>query len=116
MTDLIPYSIIPLKELLKGNEIEKRSVVVVRVSTNAYYGDNYAFFGRKLTLLKRKSQGYNFLWEDMALIGAEEVLPRITNIHDVKDGIYWVSTVNEYRDYETGHIEDYDYKLIPYNK
>jgi hypothetical protein len=29
MTDIIPYSIIPLKELLKGNEIEEKSVVAI---------------------------------------------------------------------------------------
>lgn len=48
------------------------------------------------------------------MIGADEVFPRITNIAQCEDGIYVVVTCNESRDYETGIIDDYDYKLVAY--
>jgi len=46
------------------------------------------------------------------MIGADEVWPRILNLQECKDGLYEVKLCNEKRDWETGCIEDYDYRLV----
>ena len=50
--------------------------------------------------------------EDISCIGAEEVLPRIINLDECKDGVYEVTACNISHDFETGYADDWDYKLI----
>ena len=70
---------------------------------------------KTLTFLRRQCEGFNILAEDADAIGAEEVLPRILNLGEVEDGIYEVVVCNESRDYETGYVDDYDYRLVTAN-
>ena len=48
------------------------------------------------------------------MIDTNETLGMIVNFLDVVDGIYELVTINISRDWETGYVDDYDYKLIPY--
>ena len=68
---------------------------------------------KSLTFLRRQCEGFNVLDEDVDSMGAEEVLPRILNLNGVEDGIYVVVLCNERHDYETGCVDDYDYRLVP---
>jgi len=86
--------------------------LVVRIKTSMWSGDNGLHFKKDLIFMKRKSNGYNILFEDCCCIGCEEVIPRITNFHECDDGLYEVVVCNEERDWESGNIDDYDYKLI----
>lgn len=43
---------------------------------------------------------------------ADETIARITNLNESKDGVYQIVIINEHRDYETGYIEDWDFKLV----
>ncbi len=95
---------------------EVKSKVVVRLSTSAYSDARGLHFKKSLTFLRRKCKGYNFLEEDCSNIGMEDVICKVTNLLEVKDGIYEVVTHNEYRDFETGYVEDYDYYLIEYSE
>jgi hypothetical protein len=67
-----------------------------------------------LTYLKRHCRNFNILDEDAYNIGADQVLPRITNLNECDDGVYEVWPCNEKQDWETGYVDDYDYRLTPY--
>lgn len=91
-----------------------KPVVVVRIKTS-YWSDGRGIHTRRdMIFLLRKCRGYNFVAEDAAAVGADEVIPRITNFDSVEDGVYEVITVAEERDRESGYIEDWDYQLVPY--
>jgi hypothetical protein len=91
---------------------EPESKLVVRLTTSMWHDKNGLHMRRDVRFLKRKSFGYNILYEDATWVGADEVINRIVNLYEADDGVYEVITVNESEDWETGCIEDYDYKLI----
>ena len=91
---------------------EAVSKCVVRVKTTVWSDKRGLHTKRSLTFLRRRCEGVNILEEDVGAIGAEEVTSRIPNLWEVKDGVYTLVTCNDRRDYETGYIEDYDYKLV----
>ena len=91
---------------------EAVSKCVVRVKTTVWSDKRGLHTKKSLTFLRRRCEGVNILEEDLGAIGAEEVTSRILNLWEVKDGVYILTTCHESRDYETGHIEDYDYKLV----
>ncbi len=91
---------------------EPVSRVVVRVVTSMWHDSGAVHIKRDLRFLRRKSSGYNFLEHDCDMVGADDIVPRITSVHSVEDGIYEVVICNEFRDWETGIVEDYDYKLV----
>lgn len=86
---------------------------VVKIRTAMWSDKSGAYIKKSITVLKRQSEGYNVLSEDLSAIGAADVLPRITNLDACADGIYEMVICNESRDHESGHIDDYDYRLIP---
>jgi len=88
---------------------------IVRLTTSYWHDGEGIYKKQSLRFLKRKCVGYNVLYEDACNVSSNEVIDRIINLHECKDGIYQVITCNEYSHYETpGIIEDYDYKLIPF--
>jgi len=88
---------------------------VVRLRTTMWADKTGLHTKKSLTFLRRQCEGFNVLAEDASAIGAEEVLPRILNLGEVEDGIYEVVVCNESRDYETGYVDDYDYRLVTAN-
>ena len=87
---------------------------IVRLTTSCWHNGDGLHINRTLRFLKRKCQGYNILYEDCQMIGADEVVNHITNLDECGDGIYEVVTCNEWSSWECPScIEDYDYKLIP---
>lgn len=92
---------------------QPKCVVIARLSTSCWHNDKGIFLTKKLTFLKRRCAGHNFVEEDAKMVGADETIARIINFHESKDGIYKLVTCNERRDWETGVIDDYDFKLIP---
>ena len=92
-------------------EVEQNACVV-RLTTSAWKNDRGVHLKKSLDFLKRQCVGFNILDEDCLMIGAEEVVPKIININSVPDGVYRVVVCNESRDWETGHVDDYDYKLV----
>lgn len=93
---------------------DQRCIVVGRLITSFWHSNDGISSRREFRFLYRKCKNHNFLKEDADMIGADETWRRIINIDDCKDGIYQVVTCNESRDWETGIIDDYDFKLIPY--
>lgn len=95
----------------RSNEPSK---VVVRLTTSTWHDLNGVHIRKSLKYLRRKSQGENFVHEDCTCVGALDVVTRIINLDECKDGVYEIVTCNEHGSWETPHIiEDYDYKLVP---
>ncbi len=96
----------------------KPSVAVVSVKTS-YYSTKRGFATTKrIDFLKRKSdrECVYSIKEDASFCGTDAVIGRIINLNDVKDGIYRMIFINEHRDWDSGHIEDWDYKLVPHEE
>ena len=92
---------------------EQRCIVVGRLTTTYWHNSDGISTRRTFRFLKRKCKSFNFVEEDADAIGADETWKRIINMDECKDGIYQVVTCNQSRDWETGIIDDYDFKLIP---
>lgn len=102
-----------LNSLLDGetkiNEVKPQEVVRLRTS---YWADDRGLHIRKdLTYLRSKSKGFSFLKEEISNIGAEETVSMIENLFEKDDGIYRVVFIPGPKDYWTGYIEDWSYKL-----
>ena len=84
---------------------------IVLLSTAMYQKGNKLVYSKELSLLKRKSNEWlewDYITQDI------EDLDLITNLFTVNDGIYQIVMTNAWKDYETGVIDNWDYKLIPY--
>lgn len=94
-------------------EKHEPSECIVRVKTT-FWSDKRGLHTKKsLLYLRRQCKGFNLLEEDSGAIGAEDVMIRIVNLDEVVDGIYRLITCNERRDWESSHVDNYDYQLIP---
>lgn len=102
-----------LGEAIKANK-PKESQSVVRLKTNVWCDSKGLHVRKDLQVLKRHSFGYQILEEDCSNIGALEVFTQIINFDELSDGIYEVVVCNESHDYESGHVDGYDYKLIKF--
>ena len=91
-------------------------MVVGRLKTTMWHDSRGVHAKKSFTYLKRLSKGYNIVAEDAIAGGADETIPRIVNWDEVEDGIYRVIVINQSRDWESGHVDDYDLKLIPYEE
>lgn len=103
-------------EIEERNESEHDNVVVVRLRTTCWQDQGAIHQKRSLTVLKRKSRGHNFLIEDAICAGANETFRSIVNFATCRDGVYRVHVCNVSRDYETGYVDGYDLKLVPYGE
>jgi hypothetical protein len=96
---------------------EEKSHTVVRLTTTMWHDNGGVYTKQTFRFLKRKCNGYNIIKEDCDMAGAKEVIPRIINLSECKDGLYEIVICNERGDWETPHIlDDWDYKLIPFEE
>lgn len=93
--------------------VPKESQTVVKIVTSYWHDKNGAYAKKSLKVLKRKSWGYNILLEECGMNGAE-VIGRILNFNEVNDGIYELIVCNISKDWETGYVDDWDLKLVPF--
>ena len=104
-----------LSPIVQGPVDVNVSRCTVRVKTTVWADKRGLHTKKSLTFLRRQCEGFNVLAEDVSAIGAEEVLQRLVNLGEVEDGIYEVVVCNESHDYETGYVDDYDYRLVTAN-
>ena len=97
-------------------EHKQNNRCVVQVKTTMWADKRGLHTKKSLTFLRRQCEGFNVLEEDSGMVGADEVLPRILNLDQCEDGIYEVVMCNESHDWETGYVDDYDYRLVMPNK
>lgn len=96
------------------NETKEPDRTVVRLTTSAWHDENGTYLRKSLRYLKRKCEGWNCLNEEAQNVGADEALQNIENLYDCKDGIYEVVPCNFSYDWESGHCDGYELKLIPF--
>jgi len=87
--------------------------VVVRVRTGRWGDSKGIHLTKSVTYLKRQSEGFNFVDDDVKVAGADTVIDSITNLLDVSDGVYEIVIDGYIRDWETNCIEEWTYKLVP---
>ena len=111
-------SAIILKDLLVTNTESKPMTVVVRVKTSCWRTKRGLSVTKQIQFLRRNSsrEGVQFIEEDASSTSADMVIDRIINLNRVKDGIYRMIWINEYRDCESGHLEDWDYELVAHEE
>lgn len=113
MENAIATESFSLRTLARESSASEAPLVVIRLKTS-YWSDKRGLHVRRdLLFMRRLCVGHNWVAEDAAMAGEEEVIPRIVNLDECEDGLYYVTMVNEYRDWESNCIEDYDYKLVP---
>ncbi len=96
---------------------EKGCRSIVRVKTSIWKDKSGLHYQRDLIKMKRLSWDYQILEEDCDNMGASEVVKYIINLFEIKDGLYEVVTCNNRAScWESPVLDEYDYKLIPFNK
>lgn len=92
-------------------------VCVVRVRTSTFQTDRGLSIRKDLTTMRKLSTpGYDILETEIDATGADETARNITNLDSVEDGLYILAIHNVHHDWETGHVDDYSLKLVPYKK
>lgn len=94
---------------------EERTQIVVRLRRSFWHDNDGAYQRTSLRYLKKSTKGFNVFDDDCSMVGAEDVISKIVNLEKCEDGIYQLTTCNAHRDWETGHIEDWDYQLLPFS-
>ena len=105
----------PWLGVLDADDTEERTQIVVRLRRSFWHDNDGAYQRTSLRYLKRHTKGFNVFDDDCSMVGAEDVIPKIVNLEKCEDGIYQLTTCNAHRDWETGHIEDWDYQLLPFS-
>jgi len=98
----------------ENHSTKQENICVVRLRTTSWINKRGIHTQKSLIFLRRQCKGYNILEEDAMMVDVDTVTLNIVNLDECEDGIYKVSICNESRDWETGHIDSYDYQLIPY--
>lgn len=93
---------------------EERTQIVVRLRRSYWHDNDGAYQRTSLRYLKRQTKGFNFFDDDCSMVGAEDVIPKIVNLEKCKDGIYQLAMCNVHKDWETGHVEGWDYQLLQF--
>jgi len=94
---------------------QKECQTVVKVSTSYWHDKSGAYTKKSMMVLKRKSFGYNILLEECGMAGAKSI-KRILNFSDIEDGIYELIVCNISYDCESGQVDNWDLKLIPFTE
>lgn len=89
---------------------------VVRLRTSYWQDKRGIHIKKDLIPMRKMSFGYQILEEDAPIAGVDQLVRHIVNLHELKDGLYESVTCNESRDWETGYVDEYDYKLIPFKE
>jgi len=87
---------------------------VVKLKTSTWNDSRGLHIKKSITYLRRKCVGFNFLEEEVSAIGPEEAARSIINLDECKDGIYEVVICNETHDWESGIVDGWSLKLVPF--
>ena len=88
---------------------------VVRLKTSFWYDPSALHMKKTITVLRRKSIGRLNLFDDHEASNFSTVSAAITNINSCPDGLYELVLNHVSRDW-SGHVDDWDYRLVPYKK
>ena len=94
-----------------------KPVLIVRISRNYFQTKTGEFVSEvRMRVMKKLSFMRQVFEEDFSCCGPEDVIDRIINLNEVNPGLYEMITVNQTTDRETGYVDGWDYKLIPYKE
>jgi hypothetical protein len=71
---------------------------------------------RKLKSATKYWLGYSMLEDELDNTSPEEVVGRIINFMTCADGLYTMVPCHKEFDRETGYLEDYDLRLVPFTE
>ncbi len=100
------------KVKMKDEPIKVEHLTVVRLSSSCWYDKNGIYYKRALKFLRKKCKGLNVIYDECGAIDVDDIYSIILNINECDDGIYEVVVCDEMRDWETGYIDNWNYKLI----
>ena len=106
-----------MKNILETQIIEhdhQAHRVVVRVSTSYWSSSRGIHQRRDIVFLRRQCRDHNQVEEEINQSGSDDVWKKMENIDTCKDGLYEICMTNILRDHETGYVEDWSYKLVPF--
>ena len=87
--------------------------VVVKVTTEQWSDHRGINETRRIRWLRRQTSGHNFLEEDVNQTGASDAFERIVNWRGLPDGVYQVCTTDLCSNWDTGLVEEWNYRLVP---
>lgn len=93
----------------------ERHVCVVRIIEERYQRGGSYFIGKSLRVLKKLTT-YDMLNDICSNIGIWDGIDTIINLDECGPGLYNMVVCNVSTDWETGCVDDWDYKLIPYEE
>lgn len=85
-----------------------KDICVVKLVTESFIRGDIYFHGKVLRVMKRLTT-YDLLGDTV------NSCISIIKVNDVPDGLYKLVACNLSRDWESGMIDDWDLKLVPYN-
>lgn len=83
--------------------------LIIRLSTNEFRQGDRIVFQKSIRPLKSVSD-----LELSDLFDGDDLFDQIENIDCCEDGIYELKAVNISTDWQTGYVDDWDLKLLPY--
>lgn len=106
-----------LSDLTVGlaDDAKTRNLCVVKLTTATWADKRGLHTKKSIIYLRRKCTGFNMLEEEDSAVGAVDAVNSIINLDECVDGIYEVVACNETHDWESGHVDGYDLKLIPFS-
>lgn len=88
-------------------------ICVVRVGTSGYRrGSTYHY--TKTVRVMRTLTYHDLMADECDAIGVQDAFENITNLYTVDDGLYNLVPCNVSYDVESGHLDDWNLKLVPY--
>ena len=103
------------KDVVENMDDDDACHCIVRLKTGFWSSGKGIHVKKDITYLRRLSGGSNYVEEDVSNVGAEDVINNIINFWECVDGVYEIITCNVSTDWETGYMDGYDYKLIPFS-
>lgn len=100
---------------ISDNDIPQANKTIVRVRSTSWNDSRGIHAKKSLIFLRKKCNGTNVLEEDYGMAGTDTTLSYISNLWSCGDGIFEVLPYSMHRDHETGLLDDWYYKLVPYN-
>lgn len=84
---------------------------IVSVRTSVYKTKRGLSVRRDVSVMRKFSGPRSLLFDDMSAGDASDTAERILNLHEVGDGLFRLVPVNVKLDWESGCIDNYDFKL-----
>jgi hypothetical protein len=110
-----PSPNLDLSDLVGEYPVRKGPQTIVRLTTS-YWANSRggASFRKDITMMRRLSDKSPWMEEEITMGGVDSFFKSIINLDKCEDGLYKITTCNFSTDWETGYVDGYDLKLIPF--